>query len=96
MVAELFHSLRGRTRFTRQVQYLITFYSRPETASDVISGKFVGPSICDSPVKFRYPLLNRSREIPSEVVSDGIFDRFLNFDHRQPEVARIAYNEQMS
>ena len=36
-------------------------------------GKFVGPIVHDTPVKFRDPCLNRSREIPPKAV---IFDRF--------------------
>ena len=60
------------------VQYLIAFCSRPETASDFISGKYV---------KFRDPGLNRSREIPPETVIGDIFDRFFNFDNCQLVVA---------
>ena len=41
----------------------------------------------DKHVKFRYPCLNRSREIPPEAIGGGIFNRFLNFDNCQPEVA---------
>ena len=33
------------------------------------------------------PRLNRSWEIPPEAVDGGIFDRVLNFDNCQPEVA---------
>ena len=40
------------------VQYLIKFYSWLETASDVISGKFVGPIVPDKPVKILRSLLN--------------------------------------
>ena len=42
------------------------------TASDVISGKKH-----DKRIKFHDPRLNCSREIPSEAVGSGIFDRFL-------------------
>ena len=35
------------------VQYLMTFFSRPEAASDVISGRFVMPIVLDKCVKFR-------------------------------------------
>ena len=48
----------------------------------------LGPIVPDKPVKFRDPSLNRSREIPSEAVGGGIFDRFFKFDNCQPEVAR--------
>ena len=58
------------------VEYLITFYSRPEAASDVISGMFVGPVVRDKSVKSHDPSLNRSREIPPEAVGGGIFNCF--------------------
>ena len=45
------------------VQYLIASSSRPEIASDVISGKFVGPVVPDKLVKFRDPGLNRSPDV---------------------------------
>ena len=69
------------------VQYLIAFFSRPEVASDVISGNFVGPIVHDTPVKFRDPRLNRYREILPAAVGSGIFDRFLNFSNCHLEVA---------
>ena len=56
------------------VQYLIiAFCSRPETASDVISAKFVGPIVHDKPVKFLDFPLNGSREIPTQAVGGVIF-----------------------
>ena len=58
------------------VQYLIAFCSLPQTASDVMSGSFVGPIIHDKRVKFRYSRLNLSREIPLDAVGGGFFDRF--------------------
>ena len=61
------------------VQYLIAFCSRPESVSDVISGRFVGPIADDKLIKFRGPRLNRSREIPPKAVGRDIFDRFFNF-----------------
>ena len=57
------------------VQYFIAFYSRPETASDFISGEFVGPIVHDTTVKFRDPRLNRSRQMSSKAVGGGILDR---------------------
>ena len=58
------------------VQYFIAFCSRLETASDVVSSKFVRPIIPDKPVKFRDPHLNRSRYIPPEIIVGDIFDGF--------------------
>ena len=58
------------------VQYLITFCSRPEEASDVIPSRFVGPADLDKRVKSNDPSLNRSREIPPEAVGGGILDCF--------------------
>ena len=54
--------------FRTFVQYLITFCSRPETASDVISGLFVGMIVPEKPVTFRDPRLNLSQAIPPEAV----------------------------
>ena len=70
----------GRIRFTHFVQYLIAFCSRRETASDVLSGRFVGPIFSNKCVKFRYPRLNRYREIPPEAVGSGIFA--ITFDRK--------------
>ena len=67
----------GQTRFTHFVQCLIAFCSQPETASDVISGTFVGLIVHDKLVKFCNPRLNRPRKILVEAVGFGIFDRFL-------------------
>ena len=64
------------------MHYLIAFCSRPEAASDVNSGKFVGPIFPDEPAKFRNPCLNYSREIP--IVGD-IFDSFFRYNF-PPEV----------
>ena len=49
-----------------------------------LSGKFVRPIVHDTPIKFRDLCLNRIRP---EAVAGGIFDRCLNFDKYQPEVA---------
>ena len=62
IVTELCASLPALYTF---VQYSNAFCSRPETGSDVMSGKFV----CD-------PRLNRFPEIRPEAVGNGIFDRF--------------------
>ena len=45
------------------VQYSVAFCSRPETASDVMSGKFVGPTVHDKCVKFRDSRSDHSRDI---------------------------------
>ena len=37
------------------LQYFIAFCSRQETASDVLSGRFMGPIVRDTSVKFRDP-----------------------------------------
>ena len=74
-MAELFDSLPTAPVLRTFAQYLIAFCSRLETASDVISGRFVGSIICDEDVKFHDPHLNHSREIPPEAVGGGIFDR---------------------
>ena len=42
-------------------QYLITFCSRPEATSDVISGRVLGPVILDNPVKSADPRISISR-----------------------------------
>ena len=42
--------------------------------SDVISGRFVGPIVPDTPVNFRYPRSGRSAEIQSEAVGLGNFE----------------------
>ena len=59
------------------MQYLITFCSRLEAASDVISGVFVGPIIFDISVRFRGPIIFRSREIIPEAVGSGVFEFFV-------------------
>ena len=58
------------------VQNLIAFSSRPEAASDVISGTVVGPIVPDEPVKFGDTSLNHSLKIPPEAIGGGIFDSF--------------------
>ena len=45
------------------VQYLITFYIQPESASDVISATFVRLIIYNNCVKCRDPCVNRCGEI---------------------------------
>ena len=75
-MAELLDSLLAAPILHTFVQYLIAFYSRSEAASDVTFVRFVGPIAYEKRVKFRYPGLNCSREIPPEAVGGGIFDRF--------------------
>ena len=45
------HLYAGRTRLTHFVQYLIEFYSRTETDSDVRSDRFVKPNVSDKRLK---------------------------------------------
>ena len=58
------------------VQYWITFCSRPQAASDIVSGTFVSLVVLVKRVKFHDPCLNRSWEIPREAARGGIFDCF--------------------
>ena len=71
-MAELLDSLAGLVLRTTFVQYLFAFCSRPETTSEVISGRFGGPIVPETHVKFGDPRLNPSREIPPEAVWSGI------------------------
>ena len=75
--------------FTHFVQYwlAIAFVSGPETASDVISGRFVRLTVPNKFVKFRDPRLNRSPEIRPEAVRGGILTAFVNLHKCRPEVA---------
>ena len=50
------------------VQYLISFCSRLEAASDVVSSRFLWSIVPDKCVKFCDPCLNRSREMPPDAV----------------------------
>ena len=70
--------LARRTRFTHHFS--------PEATSDVISSRFVGTVIPDNRGKFGNPCINLSREIPPEVILDGIFDSFFRCSFRR-EVA---------
>ena len=76
---EVLDSLSGRNCFAHFRADLITFGSRPEAASDVVSGMFVGLIVLDKCMKFRGSSLNRSREMPPEAVGGGIFDSFFAF-----------------
>ena len=69
------------TRFTHFLQYLIASCSRLEAASVVISGRFVGLTVPDKGVKFRFPRLNSSGEIRPKAVG-----RFSDFGKRRLEV----------
>ena len=73
-MAELFDSLASHTGLrTTFVQYLITFYSRLEETSDIISGGFVEPVVAENPVQFGDPSLDLSREIPHEASFSAVF-----------------------
>ena len=70
----------GRTCIRTSVQYLIAFCSRPDEASDVISGSFVMltvPTIVYKPLS----------EIRAKAIGGGILDSFSNFDKCRSEVA---------
>ena len=69
------------------MQYLVAFFSRPEEARDVRSGRFVRLTLPDKCVNFRDLRLNRSSEIRPEAVGGGIFDRFCELYKCRPEVA---------
>ena len=71
------------------MEYLIAFRSRPETASDVISCKVVGPIVLDKSLKFRDPCLNRSRqfcrynfrsEVDNDIISSVAVDSYVCID----------------
>ena len=57
-------------------QYLITFCSRLEAASDVISGRIARPIVVDKRVKLCHPCLKRSRELPSKPLEAAFSTRF--------------------
>ena len=59
-VTELRASMPATPVLRNFMQNLIAFCSRPETASDVMSGRFMGLIVHDKRAKFRYPRLNRS------------------------------------
>ena len=75
--------------FYSLLQCLIAFCSRPEAASDVMSGRFVRPIVLDKCVKFCDPCLNRSREIPPEAVGGSIFDSFYRDNFRLEAVSDV-------
>ena len=72
-MAELFDSLLVTPVLRTFVQYLIAFCSRQQTASDLISGKFVRLIVPDKYVEFGDPRLNHSQEKPSEVAFSIVF-----------------------
>ena len=76
MVAKLFKSLAGHTRFAYFCSALNAFCSQPEATSEVLYDSFVRPIVPNDSVKFCHPRLNRSREISAEDVRGGIFDVF--------------------
>ena len=61
----------------------MTFCSRLEVTSDVISSRAVRQIVLDKRVKFlRDPSLNHSRKIPPIPVGGSIFDSFFRYDFR--------------
>ena len=78
----------GRTNFTHLCAiHNCILQSRPEAATDVISGRFVRLAVPEKCVKFRDPRLNCSPGIQPKAVGGGTFERFLNFHKCRPEVA---------
>ena len=69
------------------VQYLIAFCNQLETASDVISARFVRLTVPDKCVQFCYPHLNCSGEIRPKAIGCSIFGCFSNIDICRQEVA---------
>ena len=62
-MADLFDSLPAAYVLCTFVQYLIAFYSRPEAASNVISGEILRQIVSDKTVKFGDSMSNDSRYI---------------------------------
>ena len=60
------------------MQYLIAFCSQLETASDVISGRFVRSIVPNKSVKFCDALFKDSGEHPPIAVGGGILDGFFS------------------
>ena len=58
------------------LQYLVILCGRAETASYVISGRFVGSTVSDKRVNFRDPRLGHSVELPNQAAGLGIFEGF--------------------
>ena len=85
-MAELFDSLQAGPVLRTCVQDSVAFCNRPETAGDIISGRFVGPVVFDERVKFHDPRLNCSEESQPKAIGCGIFGRFSNADNCRPEV----------
>ena len=65
------------------MQYSMTFCSRPEAASDVISGMHVSQIVPNKIVKFVGRGLNFFREIRLQVVGDGIINGFFCYNFKQ-------------
>ena len=64
------------------MQYLIAFYSRPESAGDVISDRFVAPIVHNKRVKFRYlvkTIFAKFHPKPSEASFSAIFRTLIIF-----------------
>ena len=70
-MAELFDSLPTAPVLRTFVLYLIAFCNQPKAASDVISDRFVVPTVPDKRAIFREHRLNHSREIPPAAVGGG-------------------------
>ena len=68
--------LANQTRFTQFYAIFNCVLQPTGAASDVISGRFMGPIGPDKNVKFDGHRTSDSREIPPEAIGGGIFDGF--------------------
>ena len=76
-VTELCASMPTALVLRTFVQHLIAFCSLPEAASNVISGRFVGPIVHDSPVNFvilAQIVLEKLHLKPSEAEFSTVFE----------------------
>ena len=80
----------GRISFTHFWAVFKYFCSRLEAASDVVSSRFVEPTVPNKSVKFGNPGADRSREIPLEEDGSVIFGRLSNVDNFRSEVDSVV------
>ena len=80
-IAQLFDSLTTGLVLRTFMQYSVTYCSRSEAASGVISGTFLSHVGPDKVEKFRNHVLNRSREVRLHVAGDGILKVFFSRKH---------------
>ena len=90
---ELCASLPAAPVLRTFVQCLIS--CRPERASDVISGRFLGPTISDKRVKFRCPRLSRLEKIYEKLLNHSILLSRLATTFGVSELVAIHHNRQL-